>query len=86
MQAIQQTQNISNVLVVGKTNEIEARPVRLGERRGNDVVIENGLNPGDKIVVEGLLGVRPGMKVNPVVTKLAAPDEQNKSQQTALAG
>lgn len=86
VQAIQQTQNISNVLVVGKTNEIEARPVRLGERRGNDVVIENGLNPGDKIVVDGLLGVRPGMKVNPVVTKLAAPDEENKSQQTALAG
>jgi len=37
---------------------------------GNLWVIENGLNPGDRIVVEGLQKVRPGITVNPTVVTI----------------
>jgi membrane fusion protein (multidrug efflux system) len=67
--AVQQTQNIQSVFVVGAGNKIEARPVTTGERVGSNWIIEQGLHPGDKVVVEGLLSVRPGVVVNPTPYK-----------------
>ena len=64
--AIQQNQSIQSVYVVGPGNKIEARPVRTGPRVGDDWIIEQGLKPGEKVVVEGLLSVRPGAVVNPM--------------------
>ena len=64
--AVQQNQNIRTVFVVGAGEKIEARPVSTGARIGDSWLIENGLQPGDRVVVEGLLSVRPGMVVHPV--------------------
>lgn len=63
--AVQQNQNIQSVFVVGPGNKIEARPVKTGARIGDSWLIENGVQPGDRVVVEGLLAVRPGMVVSP---------------------
>lgn len=63
--AVQQNQSLRLVYVVGPGNKIEARPVRTGARVGEAWIVEQGLNPGDRIVVEGLLSVRPGVVVNP---------------------
>jgi membrane fusion protein (multidrug efflux system) len=63
--AIQQNQNIQSVYVVGAENKAEARPVKTGPRVGDDWIIEQGLKPGEKVIVEGLLSVRPGAVVNP---------------------
>jgi membrane fusion protein (multidrug efflux system) len=64
--AVQQNQSIQTVFVVAAGNKIEARPVRTGPRVGDDWIIDSGLQPGDKVVVEGLLSVRPGVTVKPV--------------------
>jgi membrane fusion protein, multidrug efflux system len=51
------------VLVVGGDNKVEARRVTLGDVEGEQVVVESGLNEGERIIVEGIQKVRPGMTV-----------------------
>ncbi|HGE8320930.1 MULTISPECIES: efflux RND transporter periplasmic adaptor subunit [Serratia] len=51
------------VLVVDKNNQTEYRPVELGPVVDGMRVIERGLQPGERIVVKGL--VRPGMAITP---------------------
>src|SRR5574340_1178844 len=61
--AVQQLQNLQQVYTVGPDNRVQARPVRTGERVGALWVIEEGLRPGDRVIVEGQLRVRPGSVV-----------------------
>jgi membrane fusion protein, multidrug efflux system len=74
--AVQQNQSLQTVYTVGSGNRIEARVVKTGARIGDLWLIEQGLRPGDRVVVEGLLTTRPGMTVNPVPyqEKPPAPD------------
>jgi membrane fusion protein (multidrug efflux system) len=67
--AVQQLQNIQTVYTVGPDNKVLARGVTTGARVGEMWVIEQGLKPGDRVVVEGLLRVRPGVVVNPMPYK-----------------
>lgn len=53
------------VLVVGEGGQVERRAVRTGSDLGADRVIESGVGPDDRVVVEGLLRARPGIKVSP---------------------
>ena len=65
------------VFVVNDRDEVERRNVRLGPQYGSLRVIEdNVLKPDDRVIVDGLLRVRPGIKVNPKPAepaKLAEP-------------
>jgi membrane fusion protein (multidrug efflux system) len=61
--AVQQNQKIQTVFVVGKGNKIRSRVVKTGPRVGEAWLIEQGLQPGDRVVVEGFHTVRPGMVV-----------------------
>ena len=63
--AIQQLQNMQTVYVVGAGNKVELRPVTTAERVGESWIVLQGLKPGDRVIVEGQLRVRPGMAVNP---------------------
>jgi membrane fusion protein (multidrug efflux system) len=74
--AVQQNQSIQTVFTVGDGNKIEARAVKAGARIGDSWLIEQGLRAGDRVVVEGLLNVRPGVVVNPTPyqEKAAAPE------------
>ncbi len=67
--AVQQNQSTQSVFTLTAANKVEARPVRTGDRVGNNWIIEQGLRAGDRVVVEGLLAVRPGMEVKPVAYK-----------------
>jgi len=71
--AVQQSQNLQIVYTLDPSNKVESRPVRTGPRVGESWLIEQGLNPGDRVIVEGLLTVRPGLVVNPVPFKEAPP-------------
>ena len=53
------------VVVVQKDNTAEFRPVGLGPLYEGMQVIRNGLKAGETVVVDGLLKVRPGQKVDP---------------------
>jgi len=61
--AVTEMQGIYNVAVVGDDDTIELRMVQAGERIGTLWVIDSGLKTDERIVVEGLQKVRPGVKV-----------------------
>jgi membrane fusion protein, multidrug efflux system len=63
--AIQQLQSEQTVLVVGPNNVVELRPITTAERVGEDWIVQQGLKPGDRVIVEGQLKVRPGARVTP---------------------
>ncbi len=58
------------VYVVKQDSTAELRPVKLGQRQGDLVVIDSGLQAGERVVMNGQLGVLPGGKVK-VVTGTA---------------
>src|SRR6266478_3292799 len=51
------------VYVVKDDSTAELRPVRLGQRQGEFVVVAEGLRAGERVVINGQLGVTPGGKV-----------------------
>jgi len=51
------------VYVVMQDATAELRLVKTGQRHGNLVVIDQGVSPGERVVVNGQLGVTPGGKV-----------------------
>jgi multidrug efflux pump subunit AcrA (membrane-fusion protein) len=53
------------VAVVGKDDVVSFRTVTAGPKTGSDWVIDKGLQPGERIVAEGVLKLRDGVKVNP---------------------
>src|SRR5712671_5050712 len=63
--AVTELQGRYQVAVVDSENKINFRTVKVGERVGTLWVIEEGLHPGERVVVEGVQKVRPGMAVHP---------------------
>ncbi|KTF69994.1 efflux RND transporter periplasmic adaptor subunit [Sphingomonas sp. HT-1] len=53
------------VLVVGAENKIEPRPIQTSRTAGDAWIVTSGLKPGDKVIVEGAMMLRPGMPVTP---------------------
>ncbi|MGH9778569.1 MAG: efflux RND transporter periplasmic adaptor subunit [Candidatus Acidiferrales bacterium] len=72
--SVQEIQGIYNVVVVGPDSTAEFRPVKPAERIGGLWVIDSGLKPGERIIVEGLQKVRPGSKVNAQATTIEEGD------------
>jgi membrane fusion protein (multidrug efflux system) len=63
----------SFVWVVGQGEVVELRPVRLAGESGDRALIGEGLQPGERVVVEGVLKVRPGDKVAIAAAGAAPP-------------
>lgn len=61
--APQMSANGSYVYVVKPDSTAEQRPVSLGQRQGDLIVIEKGVQAGERVVTDGQLGVTPGGKV-----------------------
>ena len=62
--AVTDVQGASQVRIVGPDNRIATRPVKLGDRVGSRWIIGTGLQPGDRVVVEGAPAA-DGSLVNP---------------------
>lgn len=62
-QAVQMGAKGHFVWVVNPDNTVDPRPVEVGEWYGNNWFINDGLKAGERVVVEGGLGLRPDMKV-----------------------
>ena len=71
--AVTEVQGKFLVAVVGADNAVELRPVVPAERVGSLWVIDKGVNPGERVVVEGVQKVKTGVRVNP--TQAAAEGE-----------
>jgi RND family efflux transporter MFP subunit len=63
--AVSELQGSYQVAVVGGDNKIEMRTVKVGERSGQQWIIEDGLKAGEIVVVEGTQKIKPGAVVNP---------------------
>jgi multidrug efflux system membrane fusion protein len=71
--AIGTDQDRKFVLVVGSGDTLAYRPIVPGRLADGLRIVTSGLKPGERIVVNGLMRVRPGMKVAPTVTAMV-PD------------
>ncbi|MCL4850186.1 MAG: efflux RND transporter periplasmic adaptor subunit [Bryobacteraceae bacterium] len=63
--AVQQNQNLQLAYIVGPGNKVEARSIKTGQRVGDSLLVEEGLKAGDRVIVEGLMTIRPGATVTP---------------------
>ncbi|MGC1272688.1 MAG: efflux RND transporter periplasmic adaptor subunit [Planctomycetaceae bacterium] len=75
--AVSADQRGDYLLVVNDKNVVEYRPVTLGRADAGLRVIEEGIRPGDWVVVNGLQRARPGAPVQPEQAQMAGnPDQQ----------
>ena len=67
-------------MVVTPENTVETRALDIQRDQGAFWVVEDGLNPGDRLIVEGLQKIAPGMTVQaeerPTATDQAAADSE----------
>jgi RND family efflux transporter MFP subunit len=61
--AVNEQQGAYLVAVVERSGQVAMHPVQVGERIGTMWVIQSGLKPGDRVVVEGQQNLKPGMTV-----------------------
>jgi membrane fusion protein, multidrug efflux system len=72
------------VFVVNAENTVQRRNVRVGQQYGQMRVIEDGVvTPSDRVIVDGLLRVRPGAEVKP--KEFEAPKQKAGSGRIAVA-
>jgi membrane fusion protein (multidrug efflux system) len=75
--AVQEQQGAKTVLVVEAGDKVALRPVTLDERIGDLFIVTKGLKAGERVIVEGVQKVRPGMQVKPEMKAraTAAPEK-----------
>lgn len=76
--AVTEVQGRYLVAVVGPDNKVVIRQVKAAERYGQLWVIDEGLQPEDRVVAEGVQKVKDGMVVNP---KPFEPESQSKPEE-----
>ena len=83
-QAVQISQSGPFVFVVKEDKTVDLRPVKPGQRQDGDLtVIENGVEPGETVVVTGQLALAPGSKVEP--KPYSAPQAASEDNGTPAA-
>lgn len=65
-----------SVYTVNDSSAVDLKQVTLGQKLGDRVVISTGLNSGDKVVVDGITSLKPGVKVVDKATM--APQQPTK--------
>lgn len=63
--AVQQSMGRQSVYVVTSGDSVAARDVKLGEWSGEQWIVDSGLVAGDRVIVDNLQKLRPGMVVKP---------------------
>ncbi|WP_129641977.1 efflux RND transporter periplasmic adaptor subunit [Peristeroidobacter agariperforans] len=66
------------IWLVNGEQKVEFRPVQVGRSFGNNIIVTEGLAPGDRYIVEGVLKVQPGIQVSAVGPE--APTKQAEQQ------
>jgi len=74
--------------VVNEKNEVVSRPIQLGALQDGLREITDGLKPGERVIVNGLQQVRPGVTVEPKLVDMPKPNpksETRNSQQVQIS-
>jgi RND family efflux transporter MFP subunit len=72
--ALDNDQGQKVVYVVNDKNEVVSRPVRIGQMHEGLRAIEDGLKPGERVIVNGLQQVRAGITVEPKLVAMPVRD------------
>jgi membrane fusion protein (multidrug efflux system) len=67
----------ASVWVVGEDNKVNPRVIEVADASGDSWIVTNGLENGDRVVVEGTQKIRPGADVKPLPAGDAPADGQN---------
>jgi RND family efflux transporter MFP subunit len=81
--AIDNDQGQKILYVVNDNNEVASRPIRVGARHDGLRVIEDGLKPGERVIVTGLQQVRPGVTVEPKLVDMPVAPAARAPAETA---
>jgi RND family efflux transporter MFP subunit len=73
------------VYVVDKDNKVASRPVRLGALHDGLREITDGLRPGERVIVNGLQQVRPGIIVEPRLVDMPTAEARRTNGTARLA-
>jgi multidrug efflux system membrane fusion protein len=85
-QAAQISQRGPFVYVVKSDDTAELRPVKLGQRQGDQVVVTEGVAPNERVVLAGQMLVRPGGKVRVDGSSTSAPASNASGKATQNPG
>src|SRR5215469_2529622 len=75
--AVTELQGMYQVAVVGSDDKVSVRTVQVGEQTGPMWIIEQGVKPGERVVVEGVQKVRDGMPVKIAAAAATASNVTN---------
>ncbi|MEZ5987578.1 MAG: efflux RND transporter periplasmic adaptor subunit [Planctomycetota bacterium] len=67
--AVQEVQGAKAVLVVGKDDMVALRSIKPGPQVDNLLIVREGVEPGERVIVEGVQKARPGTKVAPTTAQ-----------------
>jgi len=81
--AVEELQGTYEVAVIGEGNKVAFRKVSPGPRIGSLWLINEGLKPGEKVIVEGLLKVRDGMEVTPQLTQAESHGSETSPEKSS---
>ncbi len=73
----------ANVLVVGPDGTVSPRTITLAGTQGNLWIVSDGLQDGERVIVEGLQKAKPGAKVKAIESDPNAPASANAPVSTA---
>jgi membrane fusion protein (multidrug efflux system) len=71
-EAIQELQGMHQVFVVDTTHHAHIRNVTLGPQIGQNWLVNQGIEPDDAVVIDGMAKLKDGALVNPHAANLAA--------------
>jgi len=85
--AVIEVQSMYQVIVVSPDNKATFRPIKVGERVGQNWVVTEGLKPGERVVAEGILKVQQAAAAAPQLMKEGGiPVSAKPYEATASAG
>jgi membrane fusion protein (multidrug efflux system) len=84
--AVNEMQGAYQVAVIGPDDKAQVRTVKAAERIGSLWVIEEGLRPGERVVVEGFSRVKTGTLVSPVDAAAASTTSATAAPLASAAG
>jgi RND family efflux transporter MFP subunit len=64
-QAVSELQGSYQVAAVDGNDAVSIKPIHVGDQVGSSWVVRDGLNPGERVIVDGVQQVGPGMHVKP---------------------
>jgi membrane fusion protein, multidrug efflux system len=84
--AVQEIQGLYSIMVVKPDATVEQRMVKAGERVDNLWIVDSGIKPGEKVIVEGIQKVKPGVKVSATLEKVEKSASPAPNAQPADGG